>query len=535
MHRLPLDFGFDDPWPTSVDQYDGRRANVSVETWFGNKWLMSWRALALGATLARRVEWFIDHSADIGLPALTDSQADQLRTCCGQRVSFVSADVTRNGISRVWKIWEELAAGASLAAEWLDGRWASLTVTNELQPKVVARAMYKPCRAPGLHVGFYREQLGKICVASALIGIVRSLKSIHGIDAELFETFVPHARARHQACSEMATGTSCLSCWISRRATTSSKPTLQVYTPDAIDMRFRRHGDLEGNNQTRMVDTVVASRGSEAVGSVTALFLSVDDDSIADRCAHALGLLPSWCHLSALPQSEPMLTLAVQQAIDRRDIQRAAQSSLDHVYATSIVRGQVVAVTVVERPAWSKAVTAASWSKCAPRGVSSRSSPRWTYGHDLGSLRLTRPHSRAARMSCGEMVSRARCKDRYVADVAAARSIVTKPKYAPEARDPALAPIGEVRCDNVPQIDTVVSGLGSFPLGIVHAILLGIADDQLATPCAHARGLLPHWANMAALPASASLLAANVERVLDRESMSVAARPSSTACTPSSS
>lgn len=30
VHNFPIDFGFDDPWPTSVDQYDDDRANITV-------------------------------------------------------------------------------------------------------------------------------------------------------------------------------------------------------------------------------------------------------------------------------------------------------------------------------------------------------------------------------------------------------------------------------------------------------------------------------------------------------------------------
>lgn len=55
-HGFPLDYGFTTPWPTSLRQFDGRRWNVSVESWFENCWLRKHRPAALAARTFTRID-----------------------------------------------------------------------------------------------------------------------------------------------------------------------------------------------------------------------------------------------------------------------------------------------------------------------------------------------------------------------------------------------------------------------------------------------------------------------------------------------
>ncbi|CAO1632449.1 unnamed protein product [Parajaminaea phylloscopi] len=69
VHRLPIHYGWASALPTSLADFDPAKVNVSVESWFGNKWLQSWRLRGLSATLARRPDWYLTHAKSNGARA----------------------------------------------------------------------------------------------------------------------------------------------------------------------------------------------------------------------------------------------------------------------------------------------------------------------------------------------------------------------------------------------------------------------------------------------------------------------------------
>lgn len=101
-HNMPVSYGYNSPWPTSLDQYDEALENVTYSSWFANTWLGSWRTPGLGTTGLRRIEWYIVHGAEyLGLDQLTAQEAEQLKAHCGQHgVTFPAYPAAqRNAVS----------------------------------------------------------------------------------------------------------------------------------------------------------------------------------------------------------------------------------------------------------------------------------------------------------------------------------------------------------------------------------------------------------------------------------------------------
>lgn len=88
IHRWPIDYGFDSPWPTTLAAFSESKFNVSVESWFANKWLKSWRLPTLTATLARRTEWYLQYAHVLGLTPLTAEEKNAVRNAGSAAVRF---------------------------------------------------------------------------------------------------------------------------------------------------------------------------------------------------------------------------------------------------------------------------------------------------------------------------------------------------------------------------------------------------------------------------------------------------------------
>lgn len=103
-HGFPLDYGFDDPWPTSLSQFDERRPNVSVESWFGNRWLKTHRPAALAATLCRRAETAFQSASLMGFTPLTPEGQRRVVEYCQEGIELPDS-FRFNSLSAGEKVW----------------------------------------------------------------------------------------------------------------------------------------------------------------------------------------------------------------------------------------------------------------------------------------------------------------------------------------------------------------------------------------------------------------------------------------------
>lgn len=118
-------------------------------------------------------------------------------------------------------------------------------------------------------------------------------------------------------------------------------PYIERFRSESQDRRFvSTEGLFE--SQVPQVDTVVSGSWHPEGGAVLLIFLSCADTAISDRCARALGLLPSWFTLAALPSTPGVLSPRVQHALDRSSIMRSATPSMDRIWAYQFLEGDKI-------------------------------------------------------------------------------------------------------------------------------------------------------------------------------------------------
>jgi hypothetical protein len=128
----------------------------------------------------------------------------------------------------------------------------------------------------------------------------------------------------------MATGRLCCDHDVNRLGCQASVPALEVYKPDTQDSRFVQPGRLS-RNQIPVLDVALSSAGDPTIALVRALFLACEDDN-ASLYAHALGVLPSWMPVSALPPAHGLLSAHIERHLDRQQILAFANASIDRIW-----------------------------------------------------------------------------------------------------------------------------------------------------------------------------------------------------------
>lgn len=82
------------------------------------------------------------------------------------------------------------------------------------------------------------------------------------------------------------------------------------------------------HTQILVVDVTLSSSGNSDITLAKAIFLACDDDDVS-LCAHALGVLPGWMPVSALPRAHGLLSARIERHLDRQSILAGASGSID--------------------------------------------------------------------------------------------------------------------------------------------------------------------------------------------------------------
>ncbi|CAO1637429.1 unnamed protein product [Parajaminaea phylloscopi] len=152
-------------------------------------------------------------------------------------------------------------------------------------------------------------------------------------------------------------------------------------------------------------------------------------------------------------------------------------------------------------------------------------SERW--GIEADKFGFARPHVRAVRTDCEEMVTERICFAHWVSITARLGGIAFRLVLLPERDDPRLHNESSLLvAAEVPRIDCVLSAKGQEEIGLLTAIFLSTEDLSVATRAAHALNLLPKWARIEAVGRTSAGLADRIDTALDRSAIISASRAS---------
>lgn len=245
---------------------------------------------------------------------------------------FNDPDWQDRPLAIIWGVWKELVFRRDLGEQWL----ADSINEDYMYPVMRRRIDKKQCRAPGLEEDCYRASLGQICKCGTGKYILDWLSAQPGIDIADFSLIPLHKRPARKSCSEMTSGNQCVDHKIASGGHLACKDPLELYQPDEQDKRFVQPGKLSAVDIPQ-VDMTFSGKGSIEIGATVMIFVSTESPQVASSCAVALGVIPEWATLAALPTGAGLLEPRVEQILDRTDIVATARPCLDRLWAYCVL------------------------------------------------------------------------------------------------------------------------------------------------------------------------------------------------------